>query len=227
MSKIKDYIWTLPLIGGILALGAFFAPAAYAVESEEYIYLWIWALLSYQYYDYYWDEFDRGVIFSENPDVLVPSIICSVLIILSILVLIGSSLYYRKRMKDRKVNPIVWLGASLCILGSTIGWIVAIDNGMSSPSLPSFWSFFNPGFGVIGMFIGLILPIIGYGGARVSMKQKRETIQPLQKGVAVTETYDPITSTTPQISNIVFCPECGSKLSKENQKFCMDCGTAI
>lgn len=227
MSKIKDYIWTLPLIGGILALGALFAPAEYAEEYENYFYIWMWALLSYQYYDSFWDEFDRGVVFSDNPDILVPSIICSVIIFLSILVLIGSSFYYRKRMKNSKVNPIVWLGASLCILGSTIGWIVAIENVMSSPSLPSFWSFFNPGFGVIGMFLGSILSIVGYGGARVSVKQRRETIQPLQEGMVIAGDRIPTASTTHQIEKIKFCPECGSKLSKENQKFCMDCGTAI
>ena len=225
MGEIKDYIWTLPLIGGILALGAFFAPAAYLEENLDYIYIWIWALLSYQYYDSWLDEFDRGVVFSDNPDILNPSIICSVIIFLCIMVLIGTSFYYRKRMKNSKVNPIVWVGASLCILGSTIGWMVAIEIAMSSASLPSFWNIFNPGFGVIGMFIGSILPIIGYGVARVSIKQKREPIQPAQEGMIIAKV--PAVTTTPQTGKIQFCSECGSKLSKENQKFCMDCGTAI
>jgi len=39
---------------------------------------------------------------------------------------------------------------------------------------------------------------------------------------------EPTTPTTSiPISKTKFCPECGTKLSKENQKFCMDCGTEI
>jgi len=169
MAEIKDYIWTVPLIGGILALGAFFAPAAY---YGNYYYLWMWALESSQSWTIS-GILIRRVEFLDNPDILIPSIILSVIIFLCILALIGSSFLYRKRMRNGKVNPIVWLGASICILGSTIAWIIIIEAVM----FPSFWSIINPGFGVIGMFIGSILSIIGYGGAKISMKQKREPIQ--------------------------------------------------
>lgn len=226
MGEIKDYIWTVPLIGGIIALGAFFAPAAYVEEYNDYLYLWMWALLSYQFYDPYWGT-DKGVVFTDNPDILIPSIVCSVIIFLCILALIGSSLLYRKRMRNGKVNPIVWLGASICILGFTIAWIIIIEVVMSS-GLPSFWSYMNPGFGVIGMFIGSILSIIGYGVAKISMKQKREPIQLPSEGMPIIVKQESTTPTTSiPIGKTKFCPECGTKLSKENQKFCMDCGTEI
>ena len=225
MGKLKDYIWIVPLIGGILTLGAFFAPALYMTESNESIYLWMWALVSIQYESYYGGT-ERDVVFSRNPDILTPSIICSFIIILCILTLIISSFLYRKRMRNSKVNPIVGLGASICIIGFNIAWIVIIEAVMSS-YLSNFWSYMNPGFGVIGMFIGPVLSIIGYGGAIIGVKQKREIIHPLQERRVVTEVHDPTTATTPQISKFKFCSECGTKLSKVNQKFCMECGTRI
>ena len=93
MAEIKDYIWIVPLIGGILALGAFFAPAAYVETGGTYFYLWMWALVSSQA----WTSpgiLIRRVEFLDNPDILIPSIILSVIIFLCILALIGSSLLY-------------------------------------------------------------------------------------------------------------------------------------
>ena len=49
---IKDYIWTIPLIGGILLLISFFTPSAYASQFGISEYQWMWGLFHVEIYGY-------------------------------------------------------------------------------------------------------------------------------------------------------------------------------
>ena len=72
--------------------------------------------------------------------------------------------------------------------------------------------------GIIGLFIGSAISIIGYAYSRYTGQGRNITILPKK---------------TPFISNssigeksikLNFCPECGNKLESETQKFCRNCG---
>lgn len=220
MGERKDYIWMAPLIGGILSLIAFFTPAAGVQAGFEYFRVWMWGLISFQIYDPFWDVYERQTLFTPNPDIYIPSLICSISIFICALVLIITSASYPKRMKYNKENPTIWLGFSLPILGFTIAWIVIMEFVGSSSSGPSFWSFMIPGFGVIGLFIGVILSLIGYGIARMHLKRKKEITKASTKDIpsSISEEKVPVQIT------LQFCPNCGNKILAEYQKFCINCG---
>ncbi|MFX1468623.1 MAG: zinc ribbon domain-containing protein, partial [Promethearchaeota archaeon] len=219
----KDYTWAVSLIGGILALIAFFTPAVSIEAYDGSIYLWIWGLISYEIYNEYYEIYDSDTTFIDNPDVLIPSIVCSIFLVLCILILIGTSLNYRSRIKEGIGNPNPWLVSSLLIIAFTIAWIIAMD--ISWEVYPDFWDYFDPNFGVIGPFLGSGLAIVGFIAAKVSQKQKREVIfvpKAISSPAAKAEPYSTLLM-DPTIK-INFCPECGQKLISETQRFCMNCG---
>lgn len=99
-----------------------------------------------------------------------------------------------------------------------------------------------PGFGVIGMFLGSILSLVGYG---LSFKSTsiHTNVQPRankKRGYVreIAETMDPqLTPKPTPISkpvqpvpvsaipdSVKFCPECGEKTINTVQGFCTKCG---
>jgi len=84
------------------------------------------------------------------------------------------------RVGVTKKNP--WLPLSILVIIGTIIWMAGMEILSLSYSIPfSFWGQVNPGFGVIGMFLGASLSIIGYGVSKMSSRQPREVIIPMKK----------------------------------------------
>ena len=85
----------------------------------------------------------------------------------------------------------------------------------------------SPGFGVIGMFLGAALSIIGYGVSKMKGPRRVELIVPMKKefmpiereiGMPIKE----ITEST--LNSIKFCPNCGHNVISQGQRFCTKCG---
>lgn len=196
-----NQLWGILLIGAILVLLSLFTPMAYLSDYSASYYVWMWAL---NIAEYAWGEINIG--FIDDLTILVPSIICSVGILLSIIVLFSSVIKYKKSIENNQLPGKALLGASIAIIVFTVAWMVSQDVATSH----HFWDMVSPHFGVFGLFIGSGISIIGYAYPRY-INPERNLITTPKKNI----------STSIKLN---FCPECGSQLVSETQKFCVNCG---
>ena len=224
MSTIKEYAWVFSLVGGVLTLIALLTPAAsdfysgYLVSGSFMV--WMWGLVSLNFSDYEYDIYIHEVAFTDNIRILIPCIICSMIILACVIVIIASAINYRKVERGAEM----WLFSAITIIISTIAWIIAIEAAYIFESM-SFWLEVNPGFGVIGPFIGASLALAGFGVSKISAKE-REPIQVPEKR------YVPrvprVEAQKTQVSEkLNFCPKCGYKIEQKEHRFCRNCGFAI
>lgn len=120
-----------------------------------------------------------------------------------------------------------WVGASVMLMIGTIVWIVGLEINAQMVYDVSIWTNLNPGFGVIGMFLGGILSLIGHVVSKMSPVQPKEVIVPMKKQFmspeqAYTEP-SPVATDLAQ-SSFKFCPMCGYKMMKADQRYCVNCG---
>lgn len=212
-GRIKPkYIWRIPLIGAILVLIGFLTPLAYFKNPAGGIYMWMWGLNIFDLYGY-----GTEILWTQNPDILIPSIICSVGIFICILIMFGSVNIYKTSTVNGRPTGNALLGASIVTIICTIGWMVTLE--VVWPGYPDFWDYMDPHFGVFGLFIGSGISIVGYVLSRQTDLQRKNISIPKK-------TYAGSHSST--IKNLFnFCPECGSKVLAESQKFCVSCGNNL
>jgi hypothetical protein len=213
MGDVREKAWAFPIVGGIIALFALLTPSAYISEYYASMYVWMWGLLSYQIYGY------TGYTgFTQDSGELMISVISTILVLISIIaIIINGSINKRK-----KTIGVSWILPPIFLILSTIGYIAALEIRSYRLIDVSFWMNVNPGFGVIGMFIGSIISFIGYGVSKSSPKQPREVIFPMKK-----EIINPVGENTAIAQTIKFCPECGHRILDREHKFCVDCGFQI
>ena len=179
MGEIKDYIWPLPSIAGIISIIAILCPAAYftygfpnSYLGLEHVELWMWNLThnsshiwsfrsEFHYHssnniDIYFNFFHFGQVFG---------------LIFSCIIIIVSSLtiFYANQVRKRKIKPSkvikLWFLFSIIMITSVIGWMLSQEFYTQQTStyndMPfSFWTHFTPGFGVIGPIIAALLILI-------------------------------------------------------------------
>ncbi|MFW9873913.1 MAG: zinc ribbon domain-containing protein [Candidatus Thorarchaeota archaeon] len=209
-------IWVAPLLGAIVSLIAFFTPIAYLKAYDGEIYMWIWGLNYIEVYGY-----GSEVVFTENPDLLIPSILCSIGVVISILVILASVPAYKKSTIDGRDLGHGLLRASILMLICTIVWMAAVE--VVWEGYPDFWDYVDPGFGVFGLIIGSIISLMGYGISR-SKGLQRQIISIPQKGISRASQQSPSPIQKQVMTQIRFCPECGNKVISDNQQFCINCG---
>jgi len=214
MGEIYDYVWGFPLFGGLLGIIAMLTPAASIIEFGSSFYLWIWGLVSFQLFGY-----GGMTVYTDNILLIIPSIIISIVIVISIIALLASANKCRNDMKVGNIGNSKGLTPSILIIISTIAWIISVEVVYVSGGM-SFWAFTSPGFGVIGMFLGSIIPIIGYVVSKQGIKRRRDLDFIPKKSVGMKSVSIPITVG----SALNFCPECGEKTADFTQSFCMKCG---
>ena len=220
MKDIYEYIWSFPLIGGLLSISALLTPAAFFIESSYIFNLWMWGLTSLEFTDPYFGSY-REIAFVENIFILTPSVIISIIIGVSSIVLIFSAITCKRKIKAGSIIKSYWLTPTILILTSTIGWIINIELVFRlGPTSMSFWGAVDPGFGVIGMFLGSGFAIGGYIISKYTAKQREEVIFVGNRNKTL---ISPLSSTKSDMS-IKFCPECGTKAEEELQHFCRNCG---
>ncbi|MHA2038200.1 MAG: zinc ribbon domain-containing protein [Promethearchaeota archaeon] len=218
MREIYDYAWAFPLVGAILGTVAMLTPAAYIMEFGSSFYLWIWGLVSFQIFDPYLGSYGM-TIYTDNLLLIIPSVIISIIIMISIIVLIGSANRCRKDMKSGIFGNSKGLTPSILIIISTIAWIVSVEFVYMSGGM-HFWTVTSPGFGVIGMFLGSSISIIGYAVSKRGPTQRGE-VEFIPKKDIIAQS---VSTSIPVGNTLNFCPECGQNLAKFPQRFCMNCG---
>lgn len=183
MGEIKDYIWPLPSIGGIISIIAILCPAAYFTyrNSGSFFYirnveLWMWNLT---YDSIFGWSFSLGI-YSGYIDLYLTSNFFNLifgLIFSCIIIMISSiTIFYANQVRKRKIKPSkaikFWFLFAIIMITSVIGWMLAqeflIQQNSTYNDIPfSFWTHFTPGFGVIGPFIGALLILINILLAKV------------------------------------------------------------
>lgn len=157
MRNLKTFFWLLPCIGLILCSIALFTPAAYfenVIWNHEII---KWILGFFQ------NTFNSivNVNFYEDSLQLVPSIVTSSIVILSILIIALAMVIDRNDLKKGSINLFKYIIPAICIIISTIFWMSMMEFAERTMYDLSLWNRYVPGFGVIGLFIGACLIIFG------------------------------------------------------------------
>jgi hypothetical protein len=157
MRSIKNYFWIIPFLGVVMCIIALFAPAAYfenVIWNHEII-NWIWG--------FYQDTFNSIITsgFYEESIQLLPSIIASSIIVGSIIASGIGLLRNRKNKKSGIVDLLVYILPALCIIIILFFWMVMMELAEQTIWGISMWQRYIPGFGIIGLFTGASLIIIG------------------------------------------------------------------
>ncbi|MFX1389792.1 MAG: hypothetical protein ACFE9Z_07015 [Promethearchaeota archaeon] len=213
MGDIKEKAWAFPVVGGIIALIALLTPASYISEYYVSMYVWMWGLFSVQVYGY--GGYTR---FTADPGELTISLLCTIFILINIIamVVIGA---LNKRQGTSEKN---WVAPSVLVIVGTIIYIAGLEINTYLIGGFSYWQNVNPGFGVIGMFIGSIISLIGIGVLKSRTRPPLEVIVPMKK-----EIVNSVGESTPIGQSMKFCPECGHKILNSSHKFCVNCGFQI
>lgn len=220
LKEIYENIWLFPLIGGIFSLIALLTPAAYFTESFYTFYLWMWGLTSVQMDDPYFGNYGDTT-FIEDIFILHPSIIISIIIGVSSTVLISSAFICKKKLKTSSVIKSKWLTPAILILIGTMAWMICMELYFQlGPTSRSFWGTINPGFGVIGMFLGSGFALGGYVISKYGAKQRDEIIFIANQDKTSISSFVSAKSGT----SIKFCSKCGTKTEEDLQDFCRNCG---
>jgi len=240
IRESREYIWALPIFGGVLILISFFTPAFYAdlMGIEEYY--WMWGLFYVSVTVNGFDSTHTLFIATEEPSqymmpIFFSGLIPAVLILICSIALIASSNAVRTGRRDIKNVENGWIGMGVMMIVASIIYIISIDitminyveyqleqiYGYVPPGVPGLWDVYDPGFAIIAPFIGAGLSIAG------SIASK--TIKPREDPIFVGEKKGPITKKPiGEISHqIKFCSECGHQLLYSGTKFCSHCGSAI
>lgn len=236
----RDYIWTLPIIGGVLVLISFFTPAHYASEFGVDANYWMWGIYHLSIPGYPSETIFMATDTFGPTRYTIPiffsGFIPALLILISSIMLIVSANAVRTGKRDMRNAENGWIGMGLMLIISSIIYIIGIDitwtnlskyvyelqYGPVPPGYPGLWDIFDPGFAIIAPFIGAGLAIIGSIASK-KIKPRDVSMYPKPKlGGIITKT--PIG----QISRkIKFCSECGHQLLYDGARFCPNCGEAI
>lgn len=161
MVEIKKYLWIFSFMGGLIILISFLTPAAtFAYQlSSLYSEFYRWMLDFYIAFDYI-DGILTTIRIGLNTSFTgYISFTLSFLIIGLNTYLLISSIRYKKITLSPKMN---WLVFPILTVMLTIAWMVMKEVSTISSHNHSFWGLLRPGFGIIGLFTGAGLEILGY-----------------------------------------------------------------
>ncbi len=165
MVEIKNYIWIIPLIGGIIILIALVTPAAYNYDYSGFYYIWSWGLFAYEdrrpFVDYFGKN-NKFIGFNDNFVILITSICSSLFVLFCALIIIKSAIKYKKDTQEERKTLEKCLVPSTILISFSVVMVSLIEILFINCYERSFWGSYFPGFGTIGMFIGAVLTIIGY-----------------------------------------------------------------
>jgi len=229
MKDTRNYNWAFPFISGILIIIGLLTPASYGSAMGVTENFWMWGLWSISH-------IAVGTIFDfidYAPEVLVPGIICTILLLIGSFKILSKSYKVRMGKANFEKSHETWLGTGILFILAAIIYIIGMQIGFGVyfrrvfGSDVSFWGFYLPGFGVIAPFLSGILSIIGYVVSKVSPKQPREVIIPMKREFLRPEqgyTAPSQVATDLTLSSFKFCPMCGYDIQEADQRFCGNCG---
>ena len=149
------------MIGGLIVVISFFTPAAFffhqypAYRTEFYR----WMLDFYVSLVFY-DNGTQTITAGLNTNLTgYISWTCSILIIsLNILIILSANKY----RKGKTITENNWLIYTIITITTTIEWMIMKEINTLNSFDHSFWGLLSPGFGIIGLFLGAGLEIIGF-----------------------------------------------------------------
>ncbi|MFX1394161.1 MAG: hypothetical protein ACFFAH_11350 [Promethearchaeota archaeon] len=185
MGTLSEHCYAFPFLAGVLTLIALITPAAHYISDDTMyygIYVWMWGLLvvrdrghsNFKVFNREWEDFVQywGLeLFG-----IVPSLICTGMIIVGSLVFIWTAQKVKAGNMDEDKAAKIWAFFAILNIGLTIFWIIWIEYYYAgvyqiiageirivNPEEDhiGFWAFYNLGFGVIGVFLGAAIALIG------------------------------------------------------------------
>ncbi len=251
LKNYSKYIGIIGLFGGIITLLSLLTPSFYVSTMGVQEYYWMWGLYYGRISGY---GSNLAFIPTQEPaflmlPIFLAGIIPAIIIFIGSVKLIAITNSIRSGRKDIKTSGNTLIGLGITLITGSIIFIIAIDITMNNLIeyllydpydpyfyIPDFWDIYEPGFAIIGPFLGAVLAIIS-GVASKTIKtdvgptkipEVREFITkttqtPLQTSIPMSTPTSTPTS-APTISHINFCPECGQNIIPKGSKFCMNCG---
>ncbi|MHA2035648.1 MAG: hypothetical protein ACW98X_04400 [Promethearchaeota archaeon] len=161
MSYFKRNPWITPIIGGLVALISLFTPVTTWSSLGRFAFQWMFQLGL---------ELEPSIVIGLwrwDPLLLSMSIILSIINLASTIIIIISTIIYKRTSRDYHNLKKIWLLFAIIIIFSTLTWIIKMEIFYNNWG-GSHWQAYNPNFGVIGPFIGSAVIIIGVYLARDS-----------------------------------------------------------
>ena len=221
-KKTRNNIWVIPLIAGILVILAILTPTAYFSYMGVTWNWWMWNLTTMGVVGY-----DSVSLFISDVDFIIPSIVTTGVALFSavnLLILFSST---RKRNLDTKKFGLRSIISGVLSFGAIIYYMMAMDIAfyggltMEDTTFPAgyhFWDVFNPGFGLVSLFLSAALSFIGIAVFQYYSKRKEDITPPR---IDTIPEYIPVSKT---MGSLKYCPECGHKNLLTDANFCMNCG---
>jgi hypothetical protein len=226
MYREKTHFWIAPLLGGVLSLIALLTPATYKTLYKEYIYIWMWGLGNTKVYDPYEGIYYTDTLFTDNLQYLIPSIICSILILIFAIILIVSANKNRTgRLEFNRVKK-TWYGLSVLLIITTAIWMISYEFVSYRENSESWWGVMDIGFGVIGIFLGSFISIMATARIDYLIKKKEGIHFPYitKQEIEYPQSTNEGGYKTQRLTAPKFCPKCGNEVMIKNSKFCRGCG---
>ena len=171
MHLNTKYAWIFPFIGSIMIFISFLSPAAYFIyQTPTYhteFFRWMLDFYVSHVYEYGVHSYYVDINTSLMGYI---SLICSGIIIFSsVFVLIKAN----KFRKGKEASEVSWFFSALLSIISASFWMVMKEIMTINSFHHSFWGLLSPGFGIIGIFFGAGLEIIGYMIVKYSNLESR------------------------------------------------------
>lgn len=222
MQNAKSSIWLFPFFGSILTFIAIFTPSAYETEGTISRFIWLQGFgLAIGGGDAEFEYLNPV----DYPYYFIPGMITFLILLICNIILFIVSLTRR-----RKEPTAVWLIMGILLIVGAIYYIAASEVAYriefeSIFNRESFWGKYEPGFAVIGPFLGGGLAIVGFIVGK-ALSKGEVAMRPVN--AVVTPPVPAPTPTPVEISEgLRFCPDCGEQLKNPNQRFCHCCGREL
>lgn len=178
--RVMKYFFAFPYLGGILVVASFFFPVASFFNpnwfGDSSYSIWMWGLLGTVIWKFhgtwYWDT--EYSIIPYIPMFIFGLICCLLIIFFAVKTVLAA----RKIGDEEKfLDDIKFVKYSGVIIAITIIWMILVEiiyniyGFIDYPPVFSFWGQFNMQFGVIGIFLGASLPIIGFVLTKIFYKR--------------------------------------------------------
>jgi hypothetical protein len=153
ITKFREHMWSVPLIGGMIIVISLFTPVA---TEFTYIHNIVFYWMLGSYVNYFYGDFNRGL--NNNLLSYIPSVVASIIIGISALIILYCAYKYQNDQRDPK--KLIVISSSVIIISALL-WIIFMEVGWQVEYNLSFWRLYVPNVGIFGIFLGAVLALYG------------------------------------------------------------------